>query len=443
MTKRLLGVAVLSAAIYVLPACSFSASAPALPSAAANGMLATPAGKVEHVVYVVQENRSFDDLFQGYPGADTVSTGKSSYGPVKLQPISLSTAYEIDHSAEAMFLACDGTGKLPGTHCMMDAFNREHLYGGPEHGQYGFVPHNETKPYFDMAHEWVLADKMFASQLDESFVAHQYVIAAQADASVDVPDFYWGCPGGRTDSVSTLTHERTYGKSQRPCFDYETLGDELDAAGLPWRFYTSKYTKPYSGLWSGYQAIRHIFQGPDWKKDVIVPQKRFLTDVAAGKLASFTWITPLCPNSDHLACGGGFGPSWVTSVVNAVGESKFWKNTVIFVQWDDWGGMYDHVPPPYRGYDGVGFRVPLLVISPYAKKNYVSHVQYETASVLRFAEDLFGLAQLAAADARATSPAADCLDFTQKPRKFVPIKAPKGPAFFLTQPADPRIPDEQ
>ena len=108
-------------------------------------------------------------------------------------------------------------------------------------------------------------------------------------------------------------------------------------------------------------------------------------------------------------------------------KSKFWNSTAIFVQWDDWGGLYDHVPPPYVDYDGLGFRVPLLVISPYAKQDYVSHVQYETASVLRFAEDLFGLDQLAAADRRATSPAADCFDFSQRPRKFVRIKAPLPP----------------
>jgi phospholipase C len=89
----------------------------------------------------------------------------------------------------------------------------------------------------------------------------------------------------------------------------------------------------------------------------------------------------------------------------------------------------------------LGFRVGLIVISPYAKHDYVSHVQYETASVLRFAEDTFGLAQLSDADARATSPAANCLDFNQAPRKFVPIKAPLTAAFFLHQPLDPRIPD--
>ncbi len=401
-------------------------------------------GKIKHVVYIVQENRSFNDIFMGYPGADTVSSGKSTLGKkIKLQPVSLKTVYDIDHSANAMFTACHGKGKLPGTDCRMDGFNLEDVEGGPPYGQYVYVPHSESKPYFDMAHEFVLADRMFASQLDESFVAHQYIIAAQADSSVNVPTAQWGCEGDPGDQVETITKQRTYGPAQRPCFDYQTLGDELDTAKLSWRFYTSKYTQPLGGFWSSYQGVKHIYKGPDWHKDIITPQKKFLTDIAAGQLSSFTWITPLCLDSDHMSCGGGLGPSWVTSLVNAVGKSKFWDSTAVFVQWDDWGGAYDPVPPPHRGYDGVGFRVPLIVISPYAKKDYVSHVQYETASVLRFAEDLFGLPQLSAADRRATSPAADCFDFSQKPRKFVPIKAPEGPAFFLAQPNDNRIPDSQ
>ena len=269
------------------------------------------------------------------------------------------------------------------------------------------------------------------------------LLQLEADSSVNVPTAQWGCEGAPGDQVATITQQRTFGAGQRPCFDYQTLGDEFDAAGLSWHFYTSKYSKPMGGFWSSYQAVKHIFNGPDWHKDITTPQKKFLTDIAAGKLSSFTWITPLCADSDHMACGGGFGPSWVTSLVNAVGESKFWNSTVVFVQWDDWGGVYDRVPPPHRGYDGVGFRVPLIVISPYAKKNYVSHVQYETASVLRFAEDLFGLPQLAKADLRATSPAADCFDFSKKPRRFVPITAPEGPDFFLRQPNDDRIPDSE
>ncbi|HVR46300.1 MAG TPA: alkaline phosphatase family protein [Candidatus Binatia bacterium] len=446
--RRISMLAACAAAAVSLGSCSIgSPVAPALLPRADDVLGAlggTGAGKIKHVVWIVQENRSFDDMFQGYPGADTQSWGKTSKGQrIKLAPVSLAAQYEIDHSAHAMFEACDGTGKLPGTKCRMDSFDKEQTYGGPRNGQYVYVPHSETKPLFDMAHEWVLADRMFASQLDESFVAHQYIIAAQARSSVNVPDSFWGCEGYPGDEVATITHQRTYGGAQQPCFNYKTLGDELDAAGLPWRFYTSSYQKPVSGFWSGYQAVRHIFHGPDWHKDVIMPQKRFLNDVAAGRLASFTWITPLCPDSDHPICGGGYGPSWVTSLVDAIGKSKFWNSTAIFVQWDDWGGFYDHVPPPYRGYDGLGFRVGLLVISPYARKDRVIHTQYETASVLRFAEDLFGLAQLTDADHRATSPAADCFDFSAPPRKFVPINSPKGPDFFLTQPNDGTIPDEQ
>ena len=114
--------------------------------------------------------------------------------------------------------------------------------------------------------------------------------------------------------------------------------------------------------------MRHIYYGPDWTKDVISPNWNFITDVRAGKLANFTWITPVCDDSDHVNCPGGYGPSWVAALVNTVGKSKFWDSTAIFVQWDDWGGTYDHVPPPYEDYDGLGFRVPLLVISPYAKR---------------------------------------------------------------------------
>ena len=172
-------------------------------------------------------------MFQGFPGADTVSSGPNSSGQtITLQPVSLKTVYEIDHSAFAMFDACDGTGSVPGTNCKMDGFNNEPSYGGPNNPQYAYVPHSESKPYFDMAREWVVADRMFQSQLDESFVAHQYVIAAQAQASVDLPArCIWGCGGGNVRRGSTITQQRSpYGPEQLACFDYTTLGDELDNA---------------------------------------------------------------------------------------------------------------------------------------------------------------------------------------------------------------------
>jgi phospholipase C len=426
--------------VLVITACASNA-APSIPymseSSSLRELSGTGAGKITHVIYIVQENRSFDNLFQGYPGADTVSTGKNSKGQtITLQQVSLKTVYEIEHSAYAMFQACDGTGSIPGTDCKMDGFNNEPEYGGPSNPQYAYVPHSESKPYFDMAHEWVVGDRMFQSQLDESFVGHQYVIAAQAQSSVDLPaSLIWGCAGGSYDVVGTITQTRNlYGGYQQACFDYTTLGDELDNKNLSWRFYAARYGNDRGGnggTWSAYQAINHIFNGPDWKKDVISPNWRFITDVRKGQLANFTWITPECAESDHLECGGGYGPSWVSALVNTVGKSKFWDSTAIFVQWDDWGGWYDHVGPKYKDYDGVGFRVPLLVISPYAKKNFVSHTPYETASVLRFAEDLYGLPQMAAADKRANSPAGNCFDFSQQPRAFVSIKAPYPAQFFL------------
>ncbi|MGA8533993.1 MAG: alkaline phosphatase family protein [Candidatus Tumulicola sp.] len=438
-----------SLATIALTACSFGARSPsadaALPLVAGAGGASAAAGKIQHVIIVVQENRSLDNLFQGYPGADTVSIGKMKSGKtIALKPISLATKYDIDHSATAMFAACDGDAKMPGTNCKMDGFAGEQLLGGPRNGQYVFVPHGESKPYFDMGHEWVLADHMFQSHLDESFVSHQYIIAAQAQSSVNLPFLpEWGCEGGKKNFVETIRKDRSYGNPQQACFDYTTLGDELDNAGLSWRFYTSKIADPGDGVWSGYQAIRHIRFGPDWKKDVITPQKRFLRDVAGGTLANVTWITPTCEESDHVNCGGGLGPSWVTSVVNAVGTSRFWNTTAIFVMWDDWGGLYDHVAPAHVDDDGLGFRVPLLVISPYAKRDYVSHVRYEHGSILKFAEDVFGLARLAASDTRANSPAADCFDFSQPPRTFVPIRAPEGPAFFLNRRDDLRQPDTE
>jgi phospholipase C len=438
------------AALAMLAGCSDSQSLPNMRSGTVlTSLNSTGAGKIKHIVYIVQENRSFDNLFQGYPGADTVSKGQISTGKwVKLQPVSLAAYYVIDHSDSAMFAACNGTGRLPGTDCRMNGFNNEMAYGYPtsiKYGEYVYVPHNESKPYFDMAHEGVLADRMFQSQLDESFVAHQYIIAAQAQSSVNLPYGPWGCEGGPSDTVFTITQQRTQGPMQQACFDYKTLGDELDQAGLSWRFYASQYGSKSSGTggtWSSYQAVRHIYYGPDWKKDVISPNWKFITDVRAGKLASFTWVTPVCDDSDHVNCPDGYGPSWVSALVNAVGKSAFWNSTAIFIQWDDWGGLYDHVPPPYKGYDSLGFRVPLIILSPYAKRNYVSHVQYETASVLRFAEDLFGLGQLSDADTRATSPAADCFDFSQRPQPFVEIHAPLPPRFFMHQfPDDYFAPD--
>jgi phospholipase C len=412
-------------------------------AAAAPFHLRDAPGKIQHVIIIVQENRSFDNLFAGFPHADTVASGIDSSGQtIPLRATGLEREYIIDHSATAMFAACNGTSVFPGTECRMNGFDREVSFGGPKHPEYVFVPHAESKPYFDLAHEFVLADRMFQSHLDESFVSHQYIIAAQAHDAVNLPPAVWGCGGGEGNLVQTITAARQYGPFESPCFDYRTLADELDDRALTWRFYTNTIDGD-GGEWSGFQAIKHIRYGPDWARDVITPQTQFFSDVAAGNLANVTWITPVCINSDHVNCGGKLGPQWVSSLVNAVGESRFWPTTAVFVMWDDWGGLYDHVPPPYEDQDGLGFRVPLIVISPYAKQDYVSHVQYEHGSILRFVEDQYGLGRLAASDTRANDPAVDCFDFTKPPRAYKPIPTLYGPTYFMNQPLDRRPPDEE
>ncbi|HEY1656182.1 MAG TPA: alkaline phosphatase family protein [Candidatus Tumulicola sp.] len=409
-------------------------------------------GKIRHVVIIVQENRSFDDLFQGYKGADTQSYGYTSAGQkIKLKPIGLEAPWDIDHSSTSFFQACDGQGSLPGTNCKMDGFNKEFVgcgnsyepkcpYSPPE---YAYVPRTESQPYFDMAKQFVLGDRMFTSELDaSSFVSHQYIIGAQANSAVNYPTGQWGCDGGPSDTIHILTQQRQIGGSVQACFDSVTLGDELDQAGLPWGYYTADLHGD-GNIWSAYQAISHIRYGPDWNKDVVSPQTKFFDVISGGTLPAVSWVTPTCANSDHAGCGSNSGPAWVTSLVNAIGESPYWNSTAIFIMWDEYGGWYDHVPPPMEDYDGLGIRVPLLIISPYAKKHYVSHVQYEHGSILKFVEDTFGLPRMAASDTRANSPADDAFNFSRKPRKFVPISAKLKKADILRQPPDHRIPDAQ
>jgi phospholipase C len=296
-----------------------------------------------------------------------------------------------------------------------------------------------------MAKQYVLADEMYASNFSGSmYVAHQYLIAAQAHSTINYPIANWGCPGGKPDTIPwILTNPpRKFGGTMTDCFDYKTLGDELDAAGDTWAFYANPLGPPGNGaktcgksvdagaygeqgIWSAYQAVKHIGYGPDWDKDVISPQTQFFSDIKHGDFRAVTWITPTYTDSGYPS--SGTGPSWVASLVNAIGESKFWDSTAIFVVWDGFGGWYDPEPPAYVDYDGLGIRVPLLIVSPYAKKGLVSHVHYEDGSILKFAEDQFGLPRLAASDARANSPEEDCFNFKQPPRKLMKIGDTKPP----------------
>lgn len=432
------------AAAIAIAACSSggSASLPPARSAVRNeaqraeskGQREKGKSPIAHVVFIIQENRSFNNLFMGYPHALTATYGYDTSGnKIRLRARDLSTGWDVGHASSAFFAACDGQGKIPGTHCKMDGWNNEGASPeAPPYSQYSYVRRDQIAPYWTMAQQYVLADHTFASNLDGSFIAHQYAVAAYASRAVDFPLDAWGCEGGKQDTIQTLSQDRSYGPPIRACFNNPTIASESDSAGHRWRFYCGALGGD-GGIWSSYQADRQIYYSSDWKANVVNPPAQFLTDVAAGKLADVTWITPTYEASDHPGIGTEQGPAWVASVVNAIGTSKFWKSTAIFIIWDDWGGMFDPAPPVYVDYDGLGFRIPMIIVSPYAKEGSVTHVQYETASVLRFMEDNFGLAPLAKADERANDPANDpaSFDYGRQPRAFKKIPGDEPASYWL------------
>ncbi|MDQ6766950.1 MAG: hypothetical protein M3Z41_03990 [Candidatus Eremiobacteraeota bacterium] len=391
------------------------------------GSTPPPGAPIQHIVIIFQENRTVDNLFNGLPGADTVLTGQTSTGAtVALQPVSLAAPYDLDHSHTGFTTEYNGGG--------MNGFDLVKV--GPQPGftpppdaAYGYVPHSESAPYFALAEQFAFADRMFQTNEGPSFPAHQYIIAGTSIPTPGsnllaaenvkfppgVPRGNQGCdsPGGST--VALIDPSGSESGSQFPCFDHQTLPDLLDAKGISWKYYTPN---PYY-LWSGPDAISHLRHGSDWAK-VSVPETNIFNDITLGQLPAVSWVVPTGSNSDHANNNSTAGPSWVGDVANAIGTSKYWNNTVIFVTWDDWGGWYDHVKPQIFNSYELSFRVPLIVISPYARPGYVSHNQHEFGSILHFVEGQFALGSLGYTDSRADD-LSDCFNFQQVPLAYHPV----------------------
>jgi phospholipase C len=373
----------------------------------------TPASPIKHIVVIMQENRSFDNFFHGFPGADSVESGMNKGTVVALSPVPLAETYDLDHSHPAWWNAWDNG--------LMDGFAQTQT--DPPLAAYSYVPSSQIQPYWTMAARYTLADRMFQSNTGPSYTAHQYMIAGQSggvDANPIPSSAAWGCDAAIGTTAPLIGPNGTDLPGVFPCFDYQTMADLLDAKSMTWRYYAPANPPPSNSPSSAYEAIRQIFYGSDWKKNDISPQTQVLTDIANGDMAQVTWIVPDWLHSDHPGNNSDEGPDWVASVVNAIGESPFWNSTAIFIMWDDWGGWYDHVLPQSIDNMGPGFRVPLIVVSPYAKHGYVSHQVYETAAVLTFMEKNFGLPSLGARDATAND-LSDCFDYTQKPSAYVAI----------------------
>jgi phospholipase C len=270
------------------------------------------------------------------------------------------------------------------------------------------------------AQQFVLADNFYTSEKGPSFPNHLYAIAGQSAGAIDNPisrtgSKHWGCdaPSGTT-ALSLTPSGSSY--SQYPCFDIPTLMSSLDSAGLSWRYYGGLPHQKGAGYqWVAPDAIKSIRNGSEWKTNVL-DISQFVTDAASGSLPTVAWLTPREDDSQHPDSSICVGENWLVQQLNAVMTGPNWNSTAIFVTWDDFGGFYDHVAPPVIDVYGLGPRVPLLIISPWARAGYIFKTQTEFSSVLKQGEEWFDLPSLGTRDSLPqTIDFSGAFDFTQKP----------------------------
>lgn len=448
-----------------------------LPPPAVFGAKATT--PIKHIVVVVQENRSFDNLFATFPNANGTLVGQATTmtkavrkycaqnkQPVITKPTTVALTkvglagkgftndwdwnQDLAHNYSAGYLTdCDSAATQPkaSSPCKMDGY--DNAYTGPD-GEghptctyiYQYVDPQDIQPYWDMAQQYVLADNAFETQGSESFTAHQDLIAGgtaidSKDSVIDDPTYWpWGCdaPPGVVTSLLTIYGQYEGGQGPYPCFTYSTVRDLLDAKKIAWKYYSVKVNGGSAGIWNAFDAIKSVRNSKEWGTKVTSSDTLIFSDITKGRLPAVSWITPDGQNSDHPgeACKCDKGPSWVASIVNAIGQSKYWNSSAVVVLWDDSGGFYDHVAPAfYDDQGGLGFRIPMIVISPYVEA-HVEHTQYETTSVLRFIEDNWKLGSLGQEDKRAAS-IANAFNFNQTPRPFQVIPSTYSRTYFMHQ----------
>ena len=407
-----------------------------------------------HVIVIFQENRTPDNLFHGLPNADIANGGLDSKGQyIPLQPVSLKVPYDLDHAHRAFLNMYDG-GKMDGADKVFATCSEPPGECALQHPQFVYVDPSEVKPYFELAEQYTFADRMFQTHQGPSFPAHQFIISGTSAPSANSDLFasenpvqlsgspgkfgQWGCTAQSGVIVNLIDPTGNESRTQRPCFEHRTLMDLLDSRLINWRYYS--ISGDLNALWNAPSAIHHLRFGPDWSK-VISQNTQLFNDIANGQLPAVSWVIPDGRSSDHPRANDGSGPSWVAAIVNAIGTSQYWSNTTIFITWDDWGGFYDHVAPPiYDSYE-YGFRVPLIIVSPYVKSGYVSHTRHDFGSILRFIEETYGLPSLGYADSRADN-FSDCFDYHQSPNRFRHVSAPLSARHFLDDKRPSTAPDD-
>lgn len=364
--------------------------------------------KIQHIVFIVKENRTFDNYFGAFPGADGAISGKISTGRV----IQFGRApdrlpRDIDHSFQATLAAINGGA--------MDRFDL--TPGANVNGDYlAYTQYTEAgiPNYFAYARNFVLADAFFSSLSGPSFPNHLYTVGAQSGGAISNPTNTlntWGCDSPEDSTVDVLDELGTI-TPKYPCFDFQTLADSLEARGMSWKYYAPGRGQ-FGYSFSALNAISHIRFTSLWNKHV-VPTEDFVQDAITGQLPAVSWVVGDVFVSEHPPFSVCAGENWTVQQLNAVMQGPDWNSTVVFLTWDDFGGFYDHVPPPVVDRFGFGPRVPLLIISPWVKKGHISHTTLEFSSLLKFVETRFGMSPLTQRDAGAHD-MSDSFDFNQSP----------------------------
>ncbi len=375
---------------------------------------------IKHVVVIVKENHTFDNYFGTFPGAEGTTQCQTSQGMIPAPQAPDSTPRDLCHEHACALTDWNG-GKLDGWLNVSGASQSGDNLFCAQYGE-ASIPN-----YWAYAKKYALADHFFANVLGPSFPGHTFVLAAQAGWATDNPAgsgliVYWGCDESSTDTMPVLDQATCTTKNVFPCLNIPSVPDLLPGS-VDWKFYgTNFYVLPE--IWSMFDAIKEVRSGPMWSH--IVNASTFDSDIDNGQLPAVSWLVDQDLDDEHPKVGGVCaGESWTVGHINKLMQSPYWKDSVIFFTMDDFGGWYDHVPPPRQyGCDktqpyGLGFRLPLIILSPYVKPGVYKNVA-EQASIVKFILEAFGapryLADIdPAAQDKQANDLMDAFDFTQAP----------------------------
>jgi phospholipase C len=328
------------------------------------------------VIVVIMQNRSFDHLFGTFPGVNGIRPGVPGYSQVDSEGNTV-TPTLLKNTAPADLSHSRSTFLRVWDHGKMDKYA---FYNG----DVAMGHYDNTTPgmavLWKWASEFALADNFFPSVMSDAPTNQLYLVAADDDNNPnEIQPFYPPCNTQVTAKIP---------------YTFPHVGDQMVRAGFTWAWYQEHLDQ----CGNGYIPQENPFQffTDTHSSSHVRDLSQFAKDLSAGKLPALVLMQPGPLHDMHPAAGVpvSAGTTWLDGLIKEVQASSVWSSAAIVVIWDSSGGWWDHVPPPQVDAQGYGARVPMLVISPYAKRGYVSHVQMDDVSILRFIQETFGLAPL-------------------------------------------------